>query len=95
MLTQLLAVVVCTLVCLRLSVCLSVCLSHHPGILSKLLQGSSRLFAHRFHSTHATLCFGEIRVYSKMMTLPSGTLLRTLDLENLAKVYMPTVASAI
>jgi len=65
--------------CVSVCVCLS-----HAGIVLKWLHGSSWLFAYRFSSTHATLCFMEIRVSPKIRVLPSGILSQILDWENFA-----------
>ena len=54
------------------------------GVLLKRLNESGSFLAWELRSPYPTLCCKEIHVTSKIRVLPSGILLRTLDLENLA-----------
>jgi len=70
--------------CVRPSVCPS-----QPGVLSKWLNRSICVLAQRQPSVYPTLCFTGIPVSSKIRVLPSGTLFKTLDLENFATARRP------
>ena len=65
--------------CRRVSVCLSVTRRYCIETAVRI-----ELF---FFARPVTLCFREIRVSPKTMLLPSGTLSRTMDLENFATAH--------
>jgi len=54
------------------------------GVLLKRLNESGSFLAWELRLPYPTLCCKEIHVTSKIRVLPSGILLQTLDLENLA-----------
>ena len=68
--------------CLSVFVCLS-----QVGVLLKRMNEPGWFLARELHSTYPTLCYKEIHVSSKIRVLPSGILLKTLDLENFATAY--------